>query len=1073
MPLTVAQLVARLTADTSGFYRGMAIANSAMLRSGGIITRVAAGAGLATLGMGIMSLRAAGNFEQSMNILGAVSEANTKQMGSMRKEAVALGADMKLPNVSAKDAADAMQELAKGGLSVSNILKATRGTLQLGLAANIGFADSAVIVARALQAFHLEGTQATKVADLFSAAANKSTADMGDIALGFQAASAQFAAGDQTIQGLTTSLALMANAGIVGSDAGTSLKTMMNRLMAPTKKSADLMADLGFKVYDSSGNMKAMPTLIGDLNSSLKGMSKEQKNAALYTIFGSDAIRAARVQLNAGEKGWTKMEASITKGGEAQKLAEARTKGFNGALQAFGSVAETLAINLGTALLPAATALVRTFTSWMAAINPDAIIAFFAAITGGVSAIYNFIAGSDLLVATLAGLAAAIVAYKTIVTTISVVTRAWAAAQVLLNAAMAMNPFVLIIAALVGLGVALYVAYQKSEQFRNIVNGVFSWLKAYVPPIVQAVANAVSSAFNAIKSTVTSILSAVQSVVTTVWNAIRSVSQTVWTAISSTVMSVVNNLRSAITAAFNIYRSIISAAWNVISAITTSAWNIIRTIVTSVIDVIRGKISAMTAFRNIVTAVWNGIKAVTTAAWNGIKQVVTTAVANIPTIISGIAGAAAAAALGVGKAIINGILNGVSGLGGMLKDKISGMIGGALSSIDIPGFSPPGHAGETIGKRISDGMVRGILLGGVDMPAKLSEKLKTALEAGKAQVDAYQSAFKEAFGNLANDAFSAFDAQTSAHLTKSESILKKLEMAELNARLRKNLTDAKETLAKHLQEMRDLEGELSQKQGQLTAMRNAPADEQDPNKILDMEQSIRDMNQKHHELGLQSRDDLLAIEAAKLEIRKQKLAEAAARERLEYAASRDLQKRHLESQLAGYEEQMAKHPERAQFWQNKILATLRANGVTYRAAGTLLGKSFAVGMRESVDEVEAAAKAIAATVARYLKLHSPAAEGPLSDLNTWWKALGSTIVQGVNVSPVERASAALAGAMGPSAWAPAYAGVSAPATRSSGAVTQQFITVEGSVIKESELFDYIRDGLQRDAGRGRTLSGTP
>src|SRR3990167_8282437 len=152
MSLTVAQLVARLTADTSGFYRAMAIANSSMLRTGGIISRVSAGAGLAVLGMGIISLRAAGNFQQSLNLLQAVSGATTKQLGDLRGEAIALGKDFKLPNVSAKDAALAMVELSKGGLSVTRTLRATRGALQLGLAANMDFAQSAQLVARALKA---------------------------------------------------------------------------------------------------------------------------------------------------------------------------------------------------------------------------------------------------------------------------------------------------------------------------------------------------------------------------------------------------------------------------------------------------------------------------------------------------------------------------------------------------------------------------------------------------------------------------------------------------------------------------------------------------------------------------------------------------------------------------------------------------------------------------------------------------------------------------------------------------------------------------------------------------------
>lgn len=1000
----------------------MAVANSAMIRSGSIISRVAAGAGLATLGMGIMSLRAAGNYEQSMDILGAVSEANKKQMKAMGDEAIKLGADLKLPNVSAKDAAQAMQELAKGGLSVNDILSSTRGTLQLGLAANMGFADSATVVARALQAFNLDGSKATMVADLFTAAANKSTAEMTDIALGFQMASAQFKAGDQTISGLTTSLTLMANAGIVGSDAGTSLKTMMNRLMAPTKKAKELMADMGISVYDSAGNMRPMPALIGEFTEATKGMTKEQKNAALYTIFGSDAIRASRVMLDAGAKGWLEMEKRITKGGEAQAYAEARTKGFNGALQAFGSVAETLAINLGTALLPAATSLVRTFTAWLAAIDPAVIIGFVAAIVDSVKWIYNLIAGSDLLTAAVGGLVAGLIAYKTISMTIAAVTRIWAIAQGLLNAAMMLNPVALVIAALVGLGVALYIAYQRSEQFRAIVNSVFNWLKSNVPPIMAAVKNAV----------------------TTAWNTISSATQAVWDAVSSTVMGVVNAIRSHVTANFNTYRTVITAAWNVIRALTLAVWNVISTTITSVIDVIRGKISAMQAFRNIVSAVWSGIKAVTSAAWESIKDVVRVAVDQIPGIISAVASLAATAARDIGLKIIQGILGGVSGLGSALKDKISGMIGGALSSIDIPGFSPPEHAGATVGKMITDGMVRGILLGGMDMPEKISEKIKKALEAGVKQVDAYRGVFQKAFSQLSSDAMSAFDAITSAHMTPSEKKLDTIENARAKKEREENLKNAKNAFSALLAATADYRRRESESDAEYA-------------------QRIKEEEAKLIEQRLQAKKDFEDAQWAITQFNLQRAAEA---ENLQYQARRDLQKRHLEAQLAEYEQQMMLHPEKAQFWQDKITATLRRNGVTYKAAGKVLGLAFAQGMRESFDEVERTAKAIAALVARYLRLNSPAEAGPLSKLDTWWKDFGRVLTSGLDMRPIEQGALAMAGAVGPGMGAGAYMGALSPANAGVQAGTVQYITVEGSLIRESELDDRIREGNIRNEQRG-------
>lgn len=1023
MPLTVAQLVARLTADTSGFYRGMAVANSAMLRSGGIISRVAAGAGLATLGMGIMSLRAAGNFEESQHILGAVSEGTTKQMKAMRDEAIALGADLKLPNVSAKDASEAMLELSKGGLSVNDTIKATRGTLQLGLAANMAFADSAAVVARSLQAFNLDGTQATRVADLFTAAANKSTAEMTDIALGFQMASSQFKAGDQTISGLTTSLALMANAGIVGSDAGTSLKTMMNRLMAPTKKAKGLMEDLGISVYNQAGNMRPMPQLIGEFNRATAGMSKEQKNAALYTIFGSDAIRAARVQMDAGSKGWLEMEKRITKGGEAQAFAEARTKGFNGALQAFGSVAETLAIELGTAMLPAMTSLVRTFTSWMAAINPQAIVAFFAAIANGVQWIYNLVAGSDLLTAALGGLVAGLIAYKTIVMTIAAVTRVWAIAQALLNGAMMLNPVALVIAALVGLGIALYLAYQRSEQFRAIVDAVFSWLKANVPPIMSAVRNAI----------------------TTTWNAIRSLTTSVWNSIRGVVMAALNVITTVVRAAFNVYRAIIVGVWNVISAITSSVWNIIKTIVTNVIGVIQGKISAMTALKNIVSAVWNGIKAVTSAAWDAIKTTITTAVGEIPGIISAVAELAYQAAKAVGGKIVSGILGGVAGLGGALKDKVSGMIGSALGSIDVPGFSPLPHAGQQIGKTLSDNIVKGILLGGIDMPEKLSEKMKAALERGKAQIDAYRGVYQQAFSQLASDALSAFDAMTEQHMTASQKRLTTLTLQREAKARAEALAEAK----KHYAEMLAATVDYGRKEGE--------TEEQYAARIKEAEEKLT-----QDRVDAQKR-----LNDAKWAITQFNLQREAEAERLQYEARRNLQKRHLEGQLTHYEEMMAKQPERAKFWMTKINQTLRKFGVTFSGAGLVLGRAFAQGMRESFDEVEKTAKAMAALIARYLKLNSPADTGPLSDLDKWASRFGTTWVKGLDTSPIRSASAAMAGLVDPSIGAQAYMGASTGVNGSSTSTIEYHYHIAGSLIAERDLDDRIRAARDRDEGRGR------
>lgn len=954
MALTVAQLVARLTADTSGFYRGMAIANSAMIRSGGIISRVAAGAGLATIGMGIMSLRAAGNFEESMNILQAVSGATTGQFKSLRKEAIDLGADMKLPNVSAKDAAEAMQELAKGGLSVNDVLGATRGTLQLGLAANTGFAESAVIVARAMKAFGLEGTQATRIADLFTAAANKSTADMTDVALGFQMASAQFAAGDQTIQGLTTSLALMANAGIVGSDAGTSLKTMMNRLMAPTKKSKTLMDELGISIYDSSGNMRSMPNLIQQFSDAMRGMSKEQRNAALYTIFGSDAIRASRVMLNAGREGWLKMEKAITKGGEAQAFSEARTKGFNGALQALWSQIETLAIELGTHMLPAMTEIVRAMGRFVASIDADAIANFVAQIVGAGKAIWNLVFGIPALTAVLGGAIAGIIAYRTVVAGIRLVTLLWAAANYILAGSFlaALSIPALLIAGLVALAIALVIAYKRSETFRNIVDRAFAAVKAaaqWIWDAAKIVGAAFQAAYNWTKNAVESMFNAVR----TAWNTVRNITTSVWNAISGFFRTWWPLLLVIFAAPLALIFALVNRNWERISSVTSAIWNGIKAILQGVWTAIRTVVSTyVSIIIGIITRTWALIQGYIVRPIRAAVAGVTGALASIGGAIKGFVGSFLSAGADLGRAIISGILSGIQSGAGSIGSALQGIARGALDSAKrfLGVKSPSTRFAKEVGKPIADGIILGFLTGSADLPNKVNERVKRSLEAAKKTIDAFREKMKKSWDRLASDALRAFDAITEAHLTPTEKFIRNMDKAFDTARLKERLRQAESDLAK-AREGGDWE-----------------------------------------EINLA----LLEFEEATWALERQGFEEIAAEERKQYDAQRELQRTHLQDYFDAQWEALQKNPAQWQTIMDQTIAMLGAYGVTFHSAGLYLGESFAQGMRESVGDVGKGAEAIAKIVKRMLKLHSPADAGPLATLDRWWNPFADTLLKGLN-----------------------------------------------------------------------------
>ena len=342
------------TSRSSGaFVRGAASMSGALSKFGGVLALTSgsffAGAGLIA-GVG-GAVKAAATLEQTLNVLAAVSGATATQMKAVADEASALGADINLPKTSATDAAVAMTELAKGGLSVEQAMKAARGTLQLAAAANTDVTTAANISARALAAFNLSGDQAGAIADALAGAANAATGDINDFAIAL-AQSATIAHNfGLSAQDTTAILAELAKAGLVGSDAGTSLRVMLTRLLPVSKAAQREMARLGVSVQDVNGNFLPARTVILEYKEALDKLTPAQRQHALQVIFGTDAQRAANIILGSGVKNFDHFRKAVDSSGQASQLAAARNKGLIGAVDSLGSAAQTAGVQLGNRLL--------------------------------------------------------------------------------------------------------------------------------------------------------------------------------------------------------------------------------------------------------------------------------------------------------------------------------------------------------------------------------------------------------------------------------------------------------------------------------------------------------------------------------------------------------------------------------------------------------------------------------------------------------------------------------------------------------------------------------------------------
>lgn len=251
--------------------------------------------------IGTAATKTAIDFESSMSRVSGALNDPSANMEELRQLALDMGADTVF---SASEAGAAMEELAKGGLTAADIKGgALKTTMDLAAAGSLQLAEAANVTVQAMGAFGLTADETGEAANALAGAAAASSADVADLTQGLSQVSAQAHSAGWSIQDTTAVLGAFADAGIRGSDAGTSLKTMLQRLAAPTDKSAAMMESLGINVRDANGNMLDAAGVAGELQAKLSGLDSATRDAAIQTIFGADASRAALVMMNQGTEG--------------------------------------------------------------------------------------------------------------------------------------------------------------------------------------------------------------------------------------------------------------------------------------------------------------------------------------------------------------------------------------------------------------------------------------------------------------------------------------------------------------------------------------------------------------------------------------------------------------------------------------------------------------------------------------------------------------------------------------------------------------------------------------------------
>lgn len=338
-----------------GLSSAAGIAKTAAIGLGAAIT-----AGTALAAVGFKKVIDLGiQYQDNLNELQAVSGATGAQMAKISQVAVQLGNDMSLPATSAADAASAMLELTKGGLSVADSMTAAKGTLQLAAAASIDAGTAAEIQSKALNEFGLSAGDAGHVADVLANTANAAAGSITDIGYALNYVGPVAKSFGISIDDTATALGLMANKGIQGEQAGTSLRGMLASLAQPSKQAAKALDELGIKAFDNSGKFVGLEKIVGQLATAHGKLTQAEFEQAAAAAFGNEGLTVANALAESGTAAFDSMAQSVSKQGGAADVASAKMKGLGGALQGLQSQAETAALGIYQAISPGLEALVR------------------------------------------------------------------------------------------------------------------------------------------------------------------------------------------------------------------------------------------------------------------------------------------------------------------------------------------------------------------------------------------------------------------------------------------------------------------------------------------------------------------------------------------------------------------------------------------------------------------------------------------------------------------------------------------------------------------------------------------
>ena len=315
----------------------------------------------ALTGVGVAGIKVATDFEKAMSGVQAITGATGTEFEKLRETAIDLGATTAF---SSGEVAEAMTEMAKAGWSTTQIIDGMAGVLDATAASGESLGTVSTIVADAITGFGLSAKDSARVADLMTQAANSGTIGVSDLGESYKYVAPLAQSMGLSIEDVTTALSAMSMAGIKGSQAGTSLRTVLANMAKPSDTVATAMEDLGIEIANADGSFKSLDEIMTIMRTSFSGLTDDQKAYYATALAGKEGISGLISLLNLTQEEYDALSSSMNNcTGVAGETAAVMQDNLQSKVEQLGGALESLAIKLSEYVIPFLTGLVEKITS--------------------------------------------------------------------------------------------------------------------------------------------------------------------------------------------------------------------------------------------------------------------------------------------------------------------------------------------------------------------------------------------------------------------------------------------------------------------------------------------------------------------------------------------------------------------------------------------------------------------------------------------------------------------------------------------------------------------------------------